>query len=113
MLQNTDSVYYRNLYVAALLLDKNLEDFVALTVDRSLPAESLSSAPVHYQEAWMIYNEQHPFSPIVFTPDSAVVQRYQDYLALRETHADDPIAMRNLCKRKFGNTYWFYYDFVS
>lgn len=113
MLQKTDSVCYRDLYAAALLLDKNLVDFAALTVDRTLPAESLASASVHYQEAWVIYNEQHPFSPIAFTPNSALAQRYQDYLALREANADDPIAMRNLCKRKFGNTYWFYYDFVN
>ena len=112
MMQRTDSVYYRDLYATALLLDKDLEDFVALTVDRTLSEELLSTAPVHYQEAWMIYNEQHPFSPINFTPDNAVSQRYQDYLALREAHADSSIVMRNLCKRKFSNTYWYYYDFV-
>lgn len=112
MLQKTASVCYRNLYEVALLLDKNLADFTASTVDRTQSAESLSNAPTHYQEAWMIYNEQHPFSPIAFTPDSVIAQRYQEYLALREANTDYPIAMHNLCKRKFGNTYWYYYDFV-
>ena len=113
MMQKSDFVYYRDLYAAALLLDKNLEDFTALTVDRTQSAESLSNAPAHCQEAWMIYNEQHPFSSIAFTPDSAVVaQRYQEYLALHEAHADNPVVTQNLCKRKFGKTYWYYYDFV-
>lgn len=113
MWQKTDSVCYRDLYAAALLLDKDLSDFTALTVDRTQPAESLASAPVHYQEAWMIYNERHPFAPVAFTPDSAVAQRYQEYLALREANAGNPVAMQNLCKRKFGKTYWYYYDFVN
>ncbi len=112
MVLKSDSVYYRDLYAAALLLDKNLEDFTALTVDRTQSAEPLSNAPVHYQEAWMIYNEQHPFTPITFTPDSAVVQRYQEYLDLHEANAGNLVVMHSLCKRKFGKTYWFYYDFV-
>lgn len=112
MMQQSDSTYFRDLYAAALLLDKDLDDFVALTVDRTQPAAALADAPALYQEAWMIYNEQHPFSPIVFTPDSTVRQRYQEYLSLREAHAGNPVVMQNLCKRKFGDTYWYYYDFV-
>lgn len=108
-----DAEEYRELYAAALLLDKDLESFVALTVDREHLEESLSDAPKHYQEAWMIYNEQHPFTPVVFTPDSEIAQSYQEYLALREEHADKPIVMNNLCKQKFGKTYWYYYDFVD
>lgn len=113
MLQKTDSVYYRNLYAAALLLDKDLEDFASLTVDQAHASDTLSGAPTHYQEAWVIYNEQHPFAPITFALDSAVQDRYQAYLALRESHADDAVAMRNLCQRQFGDTYWYYYDFVN
>ena len=107
MMVKTDSIIYRDLYLSALLLDKNLNDFAAHTV------ADIQDAPVHYQEAWMIYNEQHPFTPIAFVPDEAVAQRYHDYLTLREAYALDPIAMQNLCKRQFGDTYWYYYDFVK
>lgn len=103
---------YANLYAAALLLDKDLDAFVAHTT-AGKDAESLAGAPVHYQEAWMIYNEQHPFAPVTFVPDGALAQRYQDYLALREKYADDPVVMSNLCKRRFGKTYWYYYDFMD
>ena len=114
VMQQKDDVEYANLYAAALLLDKNLSDFVAYTTTgKANGTEPLADAPVHYQEAWMIYNEQHPFAPVVFVPDSAVAQRYQEYLALREEYADDPIVMSNLCKRGFGDTYWYYYDFAN
>ena len=108
MMLKSDSLYFKKLYAASLLLDKNLDEFVALTTS---DGQSASNVSVHTQEAWMIYNEQHPFTPIAFVPDEKVSQRYHEYLALRDHHADDPVAMQNLCKRHFGDTYWFYYDF--
>lgn len=113
MLQETDSTYYYDLYVAALLLDKDIDTIVALTTENGHPIESLSPAPVHIQEAWMMYNEQQPPAPIAFVPDNAVAQRYQEYLALRKANANNPTVMKNLCRRKFGNTYWYYYDLVN
>lgn len=112
MMVKTDSAIYRDMYLSALLLDRNLEDFVAQTT-KDQAVESIGSAPVHYQEAWLIYNEQHPFTPIAFVPDVAVAQRYHDYLTLREEHASEPIVLQNLSKRQFGDTYWYYYDFVK
>lgn len=112
MMDKSDAPLYRDMYLAALLLDKDLTAFVAHSA-KDQPEESLSGAPVHYQEAWIIYNEQHPFTPISFVPDEVVAQRYHDYLTLREAHASDPIVMENLGKRHFGNTYWYYYDFVK
>ena len=113
MMVKTDSVIYRDMYLSALLLDKNLKDFAAYITRTNHEGQSLTDAPVHYQEALMIYNEQHPFTPIAFVPAEAVAQRYHDYLTLREAHALDPIVMQNLCKRQFGDTYWYYYDFES
>lgn len=113
MLQETDSTYYYDLYVAALLLDKDIDTIVALTTENGHPIESLSPVPVHIQEAWMMYNEQQPSAPIAFVPDNAVAQRYQEYLALRKANANNPTVMKNLCRRKFGNTYWYYYDLVN
>ena len=74
--------------------------------------ESQVNAPKHYQEAYMIYNEQNPFSPVHVDGNESVTQRYHEYLALCEANADNPIVMKNLCKRHFGDTYWYYYDFV-
>ncbi len=109
MMQKEGSEFYRELYEAALLLDKNLVSFVTLTSNK---ASTTTHVPRYTQEAWLVYNEQHPFSPISFVPDDDVAQRYREYLALREAYADNPIVMQNLCKREYGKTYWYYYDFV-
>ena len=113
MMVKTDSVIYRDMYLSALLLDKDLATFATCTAGDKQDVEGFSDAPVHYQEAWMIYNEQHPFTPIAFVPAEAVSQRYHDYLTLREAHASEPIVLQNLSKRQFGDTYWYYYDFVK
>ena len=107
MMVKTDSAIYRDMYLSALLLDKDLTTFVAQT------AQSIADAPQHHQEAYMVYNEQHPFTPVPVPADGAVAQRYREYLALRAANASNPAMMRNLCKRQFGNTYWYYYDFVN
>ena len=113
MMLQSDDEEFRNLCAAALLLDKKLDEFIALTKDWIPSDGGLSIAPVHYQEAWMIYNELHPFSPIAFVPDENIAQQYREYLEFHETYATNPVAIRNYCKRRFGNTYWYYYDFVD
>lgn len=111
--EQTDTAIYRNLYIASLLLDKDLDTFATLTAGNSSLAETLDKAPKHYQEAWMIYNEQNPFTPITFNPDKKIAQCYQDYMALYEEMCGKPTELENLCRRKFGDTYWFYYDFIK
>ena len=103
-----DSVDYRDLYLAALLLDKELDTFVKETSDLAVADTVL---PTHYQEAWLLYNEQHPQDAIAFAADSAIVKRFAGYRALQKEHADNPIVASNLGKRKFGNTYWYYFDY--
>ena len=54
MMQQSDANEYGELYAAALLLDKDLGDFVASTVGGDRKVEKPSGNPKHYQEAWMI-----------------------------------------------------------
>lgn len=107
MTTKNDSAIYRDLYLAALLLDKDLTTFAKET---SLLPHS-EHQPTHYQEAWLLYNEQHPNTPIEFVPDSAIVTNFKAYLALQREHKTNVIAAENLCRRKFGNTFWCYYDY--
>ena len=102
-----DSVDYRDLYLAALLLDKELNTFVKESASLAVADSVL---PTHCQEAWLLYNEQHPQDALSFKADSAIVKRFADYRALQKEYADNPIVANNLGKRKFGNTYWYYYD---
>lgn len=108
MYHKTDSAIYRDLYLAALLLDKDLYTFVR---EASPMAKAAAHLPVHYQEALLLYNDHHPDTPVTFTADTTVVNRFSDYQALQRQHADDPIVAKNLSKRKFGNTYWYYFDY--
>lgn len=103
-----DSIDYRDLYLAALLLDKDLDTFTKETADI---AASDSVLPTHYQEAWLLYNEQHPQAAIPLKADTTIVKRFADFRTLQKEHADNPIVASNLGKRKFGDTYWYYFDY--
>lgn len=103
-----DSIDYRDLYLAALLLDKDLDTFTKETADI---AASDSVLPTHYQEAWLLYNEQHPQAAIPIKADTTIVKRFADFRTLQKEHADNPIVASNLGKRKFGDTYWYYFDY--
>lgn len=108
MAMKNDSAVYRDLYLAALLLDKDLEAFVKETGELT-KADTL--CPTHYQEAWILYNEQHPDSPIAFIADSAMVSRFAAYRELQSEYDDNAVVAENLCRRKFGKTFWCYYDY--
>lgn len=108
MYHKTDSAIYRDLYLAALLLDKDLYTFVR---EVSPMAQAEAHLPVHYQEALLLYNDHHPDAPVTFTADTTIVNRFYDYQTLQREHADDAIVAKNLSKRKFGNTYWCYFDY--
>lgn len=108
MAMKNDSAIYRDLYLAALLLDKDLPAFMKETAPL---ATSDTHVPTHYQEAWLLYNEQYPESALSFAPDSAIVARFEEYRSLQSEHEDNAIVAENLCRRKFGMTFWCYYDF--
>lgn len=108
MAMKNDSAVYRDLYLAALLLDKDLEAFVKETGELT-KADTL--CPTHYQEAWILYNEQHPDSPVAFIADSAMVSRFAAYRELQSEYNDNAVVAENLCRRKFGKTFWCYYDY--
>lgn len=102
-----DSVMYRDLYLAALLLEKKLDAFAK----ESLNLTSSETLPTHYQEALLIYNEKNPEAAVNFVPDSAIVKRFADYRSLQAEQIDNPVVSNNLVKRKFGDTYWYYFDY--
>lgn len=108
MYHKTDSAIYRDLYLAALLLDKDLQTFAR---EASPLAKADGQLPVHYQEALLLYNDQNPDTPVAFVADTTIVNHFSDYQTLQRQYADDAIIAKNLSKRKFGNTYWTYYDY--
>lgn len=108
MAMKNDSSVYRDLYLAALLLDKDLDTFVKETAPL---VQTDTPHPIHYQEAWMLYNNLNPDKQISFAADSTMASRFDAYLALQVEYRDSPIARKNLSMRRYGNTYWCYYDY--
>lgn len=106
--RNNDSIMYRDYYLAALLLDKNLDTFVK---EIAVELNSSVKLPKHYLEALLLYKEINPNALSSFVPDSVSAKCFSDYRLLQSEYADNPIAANNMAKRKFGNTYWYYFDY--
>ncbi len=100
---------YRRAY---MLLDKNLTAFAA-----SLAKDSVTAMPRAYQEAMLLYRtlsdsaaanaKEAKFSLPV---DSLIVERYAEYETMKHD-LEDAAERKNRLRRKFGNTYWWYYAY--
>lgn len=106
--EEVDSAMYRDFYLASLLLDKDLTTFVA-EISPSLTANI--PLPTYYQEALLLYKDLYP-DKISFTADKETEERFATYKQLCNS-TSSPIVARNICLRKYGHTYWFYYDFET
>ena len=40
------------------------------------------------------------------------MQRYDEYCKLRDSY-DDAVERKNYLRRQFGDTYWWYFDYVK
>lgn len=103
-------------YLCTLLLERQLEAFVA-ALDTYWEEED--SLPCHYQEALLIH-EQRMIAPKdkasqVPTGYFAQISPYvrQCYEAFKNLQEDYPqaILQRNYTRRKYGDTYWWYYHY--
>ena len=105
---HADTVEYAavDYYLSALLLGKRVNDFAQALNDLFMRQDTL---PRHYREAMTLYRSLHPDS--VFTQQDSVMQmRYAEYKEL-QTEPGTSLQERNRMKRKFGHTYWWYYDY--
>ena len=93
-------------YMAALLLDKRLDDFVTALGDFYTPGDSL---PRHYREALLLCRDRHPGYTFGEASDTLMAARYAEYCG-RKAGIADPVERDNRMRRDFGNTYWWYFD---
>lgn len=98
--------YAREYYLSVLLLDKRLPEFVdALKV--CYP--NYSNLPKHYSEALLLYTHIVDDKSVKALPAGAdVVERYSG-LVKTESEYEDAHIRGNYVRRKFGDTYWWYY----
>ena len=93
-------------YLNALLLDKKLDRFASVVEDNFFEQDTL---PRYYREAILLYKQSHPAYPRVLN-DTLMIQRLQEFDKLQKEYTS-PIERKNRMRRKFGDTYWWYYRY--
>lgn len=96
-------------YLCALLIDRRLDAF-ALEVNRYYPhLVATGRLPFYYAQALVLYSRQHSH-PVVRYRDAAIEANFRDYNEMGDT-LRQLTPRRNLLRRSYGETYWWWYDY--
>ena len=97
--------------LCGLLIDRKLDDFVALLQHYPTGGDSLDTSrlPLHYREALTLYNHLRRHPAIIYR--NPVME--EDYRNLRELEQKYPDATERRGKVEdwYGHTYWYYYNY--
>ncbi|MBO7302057.1 MAG: hypothetical protein J6U58_05040 [Bacteroidaceae bacterium] len=104
---DTANIHARDYYLSALLLDKRLPEFAIALKDFYPNFEKL---PKHYCEALLLYAHIEMDNNILKQLDAyqEFVERYSDFV-VTESKYDDEYIRGNYIRKKFSDTYWWYY----
>lgn len=70
--------------------------------------------PMHIQEAAIMYGKIEEKNLEMLNLDESIVRRYDELIKLAQQYNREPDEeMKNVFRKRFGNTYWFYYFFVE
>lgn len=95
-------------YLCALLLERQLPRFHQVLL-QYWPADK--ALPRHYQEALLVYQQQAEVaSSLAALCTSETKERYKAFLQLQDRY-ELPLHRNNYTRRKFGDTYWWYYSY--
>jgi hypothetical protein len=99
--------------IASLLLDKNLDGFARAIL--SLKNYGYKRLPVHIEEALIFYNfyERQNVMPEGFTFRPETITKFNAYATTYTRMRSDRTAASNALKKKYGNTYWYYLQFIN
>ena len=93
-------------YLSALLLERKLEQFVKAFDELYIVRDSV---PYYYQQALFLYDKMHPSNkPMV--ADEAMEEQWKAYEE-EKTNLAGQRGEGNRMRRKFGDTYWWYYQY--
>lgn len=95
-------------YLSALLLDKHLDEFAKAITDLYDEKDSL---PRYYREAMFLYQIQHPASAFT-SQDTLLMAKWKTYEDVQRKLGTSSEA-KNQIRRKFGDTYWWYFDYQN
>ncbi len=99
--------------LASLLLDQQLKTLISV-----LPALHdfrYTSVPVHIEEALLLYSlidNRNPL-PAGFSIRAETIKRFRDYSSVYATYRNNHAQAAKALKSEFGNTYWYYVQFVT
>ena len=96
-------------WLMGLLLERNLSSF-AKEVNHFHKIQDSVSLPKHYQEALVLYGALNDKS-LSQGVDSTFLKSYADYLHMGEQYPDT-VVRRNQLYRAYGDTYWWYFDYL-
>ncbi|MBN2863593.1 MAG: hypothetical protein JXN62_10550 [Bacteroidales bacterium] len=99
--------------VASLLLDKNLDGFAQVIL--SLKNYGYNSLPLHIEEALIFYNfyEGQNVIPEGFSFRPETIKRFDAYATEYIKLRGDRAAAAYELKKKYGDTYWYYLQFID
>ena len=92
--------------LCAYLLDRHVGQYAHLLPKYYAVNDSL---PKHYQEALILYNHMTSH-PVVTFNNSVMEADFEDYQDLQKKYVDRRERYTAL-REKYGNTYWFYYQY--
>lgn len=109
-LKRKETSQLNDYYLCTLLLNKNLNLFADSLMSMCIFSDSLTSK---YKDLPRAYREAAVLSQnyLVDYIDEEMEGRYHDYCQLRDSY-NNALERRNYLRREFGDTYWWYYDYV-
>lgn len=93
-------------YLSALLLERKLDGFVQAFDELYSERDSV---PKYYRQALFLYHKMHP-SEGEDIADEAMEEQWKSYQELKDELAGT-VGEGNRMRRKFGDTYWWYYQY--
>lgn len=95
--------------LCSLLLDKKLDEFARRLPEFYDISNTHVNLPRHYREALVLYNALFIHPRLIYYSVSTK-QNYLDFIELCNT-CSTPAERKNLSRRLYGNTFWWYYYF--
>lgn len=93
-------------YLSALLLERNLEQFVRAFEELYIVKDSI---PLYYKQALFLYDKMYPSNKSLVA-DESMEETWKAYEKMK-TELNGSVGEANRMRRNYGNTYWWYYQY--
>lgn len=95
-------------YLMALLLNKDLNEYAVAIGDFMMKGDTIQR---YLKEAVVMYREMNPEWELVVDADSMTYDRFMEYKVFKNRPFATEKERENRLRKRFGDTYWWYYDY--